>query len=166
MLLDKMLKLYLEDIQLNLDQYESVSRYHKSLNKAKKGNTKLTNDEKFTRSEMSEIKEINKRLPSVILFSTGMFSKFKKRYKLSYRRINHVSCKTQADLKPNIAKFLSNLFNMREIYKYPPELIINFDETGIFFDTIPSYCYEKRGINRIEVKTSNLQKKGLHWESA
>ena len=64
-----------------------------------------------------------------------------------------------ADKKPLIAIFLSKVYNLREQHQYDLELIINFDETPIFFDTIPNYCYVEKDIKRVEVKTSCLHKK-------
>ena len=50
---------------------------------------------------------------------------------------------------------------MRLEKSYPLELVVNFDETPIFFDSLPNYCYDIKGTSKVEVKTPNVQKKRL-----
>ena len=48
---------------------------------------------------------------------------------------------------------------MRSKEDIPLELIINFDETAIFYDTLPSYTYELKGTPHPMITISKLQKK-------
>jgi hypothetical protein len=160
MLLNQMKKLYLEKYNVTNVQYQLLERYQKLQNRFKKDNAcEIRHEEKITKAEQSEIKKVISKIPCIVLFSKHLLQNFKQRYHLTYRRINHISCKTTSDLNPSIAKFVSTIQDMREQNAYPLELIINFDETPVFFDSIPNYSYVERGIRRVEVKTASLQKK-------
>ena len=162
MLLNKMLGLYRDKYKVSLEDYELMVRYQKLVNICSKtGGENIRKEEKLKKNEIIRAKETIKKVPFVFLSSRCHFHKFKKRFKLAYRKINHVSVKSSQDLEPSIANFMLQLHNLRLEHEYPLELIINFDETPMFFDMIPSYSYEQKGVKRVEVKASNLEKKRL-----
>ena len=57
--------------------------------------------------------------------------------------------------------FLCELRELRKKENIPLELIINFDETAIFFDQLPSYTYDQIGTSHPTIKTSKVLKKRL-----
>jgi len=80
---------------------------------------------------------------------------------MSYRKITHLSPKTPAELKNDVIDFLCELRELRKKENIPLELIINFDETAIFFDQLPSYTYDQIGTSHPTIKTSKVSKKDL-----
>ena len=148
-----MINLYLEKYKISADEYQLMVRYQKLVNKCKR-DSEIKKEEKLKKSEIDKAKEIMKKVSCVVLFSDRFFSGFKKRYNLVYRKINHVSVKSAMELKPCIAAFISDIHNIRSENDYPMELIINFDETPIFFDSIPSYS----GLTKIPGKNFSFSR--------
>ena len=72
---------------------------------------------------------------------------------LSYRKITHLSIKTQEETQAAILDFLQGIHVLRKEEKIPPELILNFDETAIFYNIIPNYTYELEGTRHSVLKT-------------
>jgi len=95
----------------------------------------------------------------LIVIDKSWLHRFTQKNNLSYRKITHLSPKTPAELKDDVLDFLSEFHEMRRKEEIPPELIINFDEMAVFFDLLPSYTYESKGVAHPILKTSKVQKK-------
>ena len=50
---------------------------------------------------------------------------------------------------------------LRTIYDYPTDLIINMDETPMFFDMVPECTVSKKGVKEVHVRSSGEEKKRL-----
>jgi len=98
---------------------------------------------------------------NLIIIDKGWLQRFTKTNNLSYRKITHTSIKTKAELENDVLEFLSKIHKFRKEEEISPEFIINFDETSIFYDTIPNYTYDLKGAQHPFLKTSKVQKKRL-----
>ena len=97
----------------------------------------------------------------VIIFDSNWIHRFIERNGFSYRKVSSVNFKPKDELERDVKEFLKEIKTLREQYNIPNELIINFDETGIFFDQIPTYTYEKIGIKHPSIKASSFVKKRM-----
>ena len=46
-------------------------------------------------------------------------------------------------------------------HSVPPDLIVNLDETAVYFDNIPLYCYDFKENKHPSLKVSHMYKKRL-----
>ena len=65
------------------------------------------------------------------------------------------------EAEAKVLEFLSELQAVRRAHDILPELIANFDESGLFFDQIPSYTCEKKEIKHSGLKCPNFYKKKM-----
>uniref|UniRef100_A0A1X7UZJ6 HTH CENPB-type domain-containing protein n=1 Tax=Amphimedon queenslandica TaxID=400682 RepID=A0A1X7UZJ6_AMPQE len=68
------------------------------------------------------------------LASNGWLDKFRLRHGLSLRCKTTISQKLPAQLENKIAVFLNHVRALRNEHKYPNDLVINMDETPMYFD--------------------------------
>ena len=57
--------------------------------------------------------------------------------------------------------FIVDIQDLRRAESIPPELIINLDETALYFDRLPLYTYELRCVKHPSLKVSNMSKKRI-----
>jgi len=113
-------------------------------------------------TEKTELRDLIIHVGSkIILLDNNWVHRFAERNNLTFRKLTHQSSKTPTELEWDILKFLEEVGNLRKDYQIPPELIINMDETAIFYDQIPTHSYELRGRLHPHIKTTNFSKKQL-----
>jgi len=97
----------------------------------------------------------------LIVIDKSWLYRFTQKAHLSYRKITHTSPKSQKEAEESVLDFLQEVREIRAKEDIPPELILNFDEMGVFYDMIPSYTYDLLGTKHPGIKTSKLQKKRI-----
>ena len=97
----------------------------------------------------------------LILLNSPWVWKFCSRAGLKYRRITHKSQKIKGDLTSEILAFIKKVHTFRVEKSIPPAFLINIDETPIYFDNIPLYCYDFKESKHPAIKVSNMLKKRL-----
>jgi len=97
----------------------------------------------------------------LIIIDKCWLHRFTQKYNLSYRRITHISPKIHLGVENDVLSFLNEVHQLRIQLDIPPEMILNFDETAIFYDQLPTYSYFKVGEKHPAIKVSNVQKKRL-----
>jgi len=97
----------------------------------------------------------------VTIINKDWLKRFTSKYGLSYRRITHLCLKTPAELENDVIDFLSEVHKIRKDLDIPLENILNFDEMALYYDQIPSYSYDKKGIAHPLLKVSKLHKKRI-----
>ena len=60
--------------------------------------------------------------------------------------------KLPADLERKLERFMQDVKALRECYKFPDHLIINMDETLIFFDMPRAQTIAKTGAREVRVR--------------
>jgi len=84
-------------------------------------------------------------------FSNRWIKRFLNRNGLSLRKATHRTINNNMTaIKKKIETFLANFKTMREKFNYKDELIINYEETGIFFD-FDAKTVEKKGKKFVRV---------------
>ena len=74
----------------------------------------------------------------------GWLQKFMLQYGLSLHSRTSVSQKLPAQLEKKLECFLNEVCILRTEHKYPKSLIINMDETPMYFDMVPDgSCYKE-----------------------
>ena len=84
--------------------------------------------------------------------SEGWLQKFLNRHSLSLRRTTSIQQKLPADLERKLERFMQDVKALRECYKFPDHLIINMDETLIFFDMPRAQTIAKTGAREVRVR--------------
>ena len=64
-----------------------------------------------------------------------------------------------AQLEKQLENFVKQVKELRKVHTYPPELIINMDETPAYFDMPASRTVHKKGARQIRVKSTGVEKK-------
>ena len=90
-----------------------------------------------------------------------MRDRFCARSGIKYKRLTHKSCKTDFDCQQEILTFLEDIHLLRQANDVSSDLIVNIDETAVYFDNIPSYSYEIKEVKHLGVKVSETYKKRL-----
>ena len=93
--------------------------------------------------------------------SNGWIQKFRIRHGLSFRVRTSVSQKLPAQLERKIESFLTQVRALRARHQYPLELIINMDETPMYFDIVPGYTINKKGARNVQIRSSGAEKRRL-----
>ena len=93
--------------------------------------------------------------------SSGWLEKFMIRHGLSLRCKTSISQKLPAQLERKLECFLNEVNIMREKHKYPDHLIINMDETPMYFDMLPQYTILKKGTKEVRIRSSGAEKRNL-----
>jgi len=173
----EMKNLIIKHFKINQDEYKLLQNYARYCpKKDQKHNAILTiksneifcsyNDKdeeiNLTKDEIIKLRDAYLSCQQkLVIIDKNWLHRFTKKNKLSYRKITHLSPKTPAEVELDVLEFLSEVYEMRKNNDIPLELILNFDETAIFFDQLPSYTYEQKGTSHPMLKTSKVQKKRL-----
>ena len=91
--------------------------------------------------------------------SEGWLQKFLNRHSLSLRRTTSIQQKLPADLERKLERFMQDVKALRESHKFPEHLIINMDETPIFFDMPKAQTMAKTGAREVQVRGTKGGKK-------
>ena len=51
---------------------------------------------------------------------------------------------------------------MRADHQYPLDLIINMDETPLYFDLVPQHTISKKGVKQVPIRSSGAEKRRLN----
>ena len=86
--------------------------------------------------------------------STGWLHKFMLRNGLSLRSRTSVSQKLPPQLERKIEYFLNEVPIFRTNHNYPYDLIINMDQTPMYFDMVPERTISKKGVKEVRVRSS------------
>jgi len=166
---------YAEDFGLKNNDYDLLQRYGKYCSQKKINENSILytisteevksldqNDKEITLTSEEKVQlrdAFLKIKQSLILIDSNWLHRFTSRNGLSYRKVTHLGHKYPEELESEVIAFLKKIHQLRNEYNIPPELIINFDETAIYYDTIPSHCYFKVGVQHPNLKVSKVQKK-------
>jgi len=153
----KMMSLYADEQKIEVRQLELAQKFQKSINTVQSNpNLAINKESMFTPSEAQILRETLLKLGNqVFLLSDKWLQNFRKRYKITCRRITHIAKNIPEDLFNRGDDFLKTVFFLRIINEYDYELMINFDETPIFYDTIPTETYEREGVKQVNLKSGN-----------
>ena len=76
--------------------------------------------------------------------------------------VGHPSAKNyQHSLSESWNVFLDEVNILREKHVNPANLIINMDETPMYFDMMPSFTISKKGVKEVRVCSSGAEKRRL-----
>ena len=64
-------------------------------------------------------------------------------------------------MEEKIEKFISNVKEMREVHKFSDDMIINMDETPLYFDMPSSRTISKKGVREVRIRSTGAEKKRL-----
>ena len=93
--------------------------------------------------------------------SKGWLEKFMIRHSLSLRSRTSISQKLPPQLESKLESFLNEVRILRTQYSYPLDMIINMDETPMFFDMVPGKTVGKKGVKEVRVRSSGAEKRRL-----
>ncbi len=93
--------------------------------------------------------------------SNGWLEKFMNRHGLSVRVKTSISQKLPAQLEKKLESFMVQIRALRAKHQYPKELIINMDETPMYFDMVPGYTINKKGAKEVHIRSSGSDKKRM-----
>ena len=124
--------------------------------------TKNSEETELSIADSTQLRDAFIKIKSnLVIIGKDWLSKFIKRNKFSYRRVTHTSAKSSSEVEKEVLSFVTDVHRLREEHDIPPELILNFDETAIFYDTMPFYTYEVIGTKHPHLKATKVQKKRL-----
>ena len=83
------------------------------------------------------------------------------RHSLSLRSKTSITQKLPAQLEKKLEAFLNEVRVRRSENNYPIDLIINMDETLMYFDMVPQRVVTKKGVKELRVRSSGADKKRL-----
>ena len=69
--------------------------------------------------------------------------------------------KLPADLEAKLEQFLKQVPAQHKTYDYPREMILNMDETPMYFDLIPGRTLSKKGKHHVIVQGTTATKRHL-----
>ena len=92
----------------------------------------------------------------MVLLNSDWVHRFTRKVGLNYRRLTHKILKNPHDVELDVVEFLGKIHNLR--VDVPADLIVTIDEQAAFFDNIPLYSYELRGIKHPGMKVSSEYK--------
>ena len=93
--------------------------------------------------------------------SKGWLEKFLSRHSLSMRARTSISQKLPAQLERKLESFLNEVRVLRVRHGYSPDMIINKDETPMYFDMVPEKTISKKGKKEVHVRSSGAEKRKL-----
>ena len=76
-----------------------------------------------------------------------------------YRAKTSIQQKLPAQLETKLEEFISNVKVLREIYKFSKSLIINMDETPVYFDMPASTTVNKKGCREVQIRSIGAEKR-------
>ena len=95
--------------------------------------------------------------------SEGWLQKFMKRNSLSLRKHTSVQQKLPADLEKKLESLLDEVKILRERHNFSDELIINMDETPVFFDMPRQHTIHTTGAKEVRVSGTKGGKRRITY---
>jgi hypothetical protein len=95
------------------------------------------------------------------LFSHGWFMGWRNEFKISNRRATHIAQASPEDKLDIAIEYIEALKVKRRSGEYNLSMIINFDETPVYFDMIGNTTLNLKGKKTIFLKSTNSQKKRI-----
>ena len=83
------------------------------------------------------------------------------RHGLSVRAKTSISQKLPAQLEQKLESFMVQVRALRAKHQYPSNLIMNMDETPMYFDMVPQYTISKKGCKEVHIRSSGSDKRRL-----
>ncbi len=93
--------------------------------------------------------------------SKGWLQNFMRRNDLSLRAKTSLSQKLPADLEDKITSFHKFVKDTREEMEFEEDMIINMDETPLYFDLVPGRIVDQKGTKSVIVRTTGCDKRHL-----
>ena len=97
--------------------------------------------------------------------SAGWLEKFLKRHSLTLRRNTSIQQKLPAQLEEKLSSFLCDVKALRAQHGFPNELIINMNETPVYFDMASNSTIEKRGKTEVVIRGTGAHKTAFHSDT-
>ena len=69
--------------------------------------------------------------------------------------------KLPSELEAKLEKFVENVKALREAHGFSDDMIINMDETPIYFDMPSSHTVSKKGVREVRVRSTGAEKRRL-----
>ena len=91
----------------------------------------------------------------------GWVQKFMRRNNLSLRAKTSIAQKLPAALEEKMATFLRSVRDTRKQSNYPDNMIINMDETPMYFDMITSKTVNLTGAKTVSIRSTGADKRRL-----
>ncbi len=92
------------------------------------------------------------------LASNGWIEKFFRRNNLVLRRRTSHCQKLPGKVEDILSKFYENLAKLRQAHQIVLPLLLNMDETGVFFDLLPDKIVQVMRINNLVMNLHNDRK--------
>lgn len=93
--------------------------------------------------------------------SRGWVQKFMRRNNLTIRAKTSIAQKLPAALEEKMANFIQSVQNTRKQTKYPSNMIVNMDETPMYFDMASSKTVSRRGARTVSIRATGAEKRRL-----
>lgn len=97
--------------------------------------------------------------PTSMLRMDGWMEKFMLRNSLSLRRRTSIQQKLPADLEKKLEKMMEEVKTLTERHNFPDDLIINMDESPIYFDIPRSSTVNKKSAREVRIRGTKGGKK-------
>lgn len=91
----------------------------------------------------------------------GWVQKFMRRNNLSLRAKTSIAQKLPAALEEKMATFLRSVREARKQSKYPDNMIVNMDETPMYFDMTTNKTVNLKGAKTVSVRSTGADKRRL-----
>lgn len=91
----------------------------------------------------------------------GWVQKFMRRNNLSLRAKTSIAQKLPAALEEKMATFLRSVQEARKQSKYPDNMIVNMDETPMYFDMTTNKTVNLKGAKTVSVRSTGADKRRL-----
>jgi len=86
---------------------------------------------------------------------------FFKRHNFSLRPRTSLSQKLPSDLEEKMSAFHNFVRRQRDSYEFEDNLIINMDETPVYFDIVPGKTVDQVGTKSVRVRTTGSEKRHI-----
>jgi hypothetical protein len=93
--------------------------------------------------------------------SRGWIQKFMRRNNLSLRAKTSIAQKLPAALEEKMATFIRSVRDVRKELKYPDSMIVNMDETPMYFDMTTNKTVNQKGAKTVSVRSTGADKRRL-----
>nr|XP_006825569.1 PREDICTED: RNA-binding protein 45-like [Saccoglossus kowalevskii] len=93
--------------------------------------------------------------------SKGWAQRFCRHHSLVIRRHTSVAQRLPRDLEEKITAFHEFIVSQPQRYDFPLDLIVNMDETPMYFDLLPTTTLERKGAKSVSVRSTGAEKRHL-----
>ena len=82
-------------------------------------------------------------------------------YCFYFRAKTSIQQKLPKELEDKLGKFVENVKALREAHKFSSDMIINMDETPLYFDMPSSHTVSKKGLREVRIRSTGAEKRRL-----